>query len=219
MKIGTVKISLTGKKLLYLVLFALILILLLWVVPGMGHYLVVEDPLEEADLIVVLMGSVPARVLEAADIYGEGFARELVMVQSFVEAAEELARRGVVIPGHAELTRDAAVQMGVPESRITILPGGARSTKEEALVLREYLDQNSEIERVILVTSSFHSRRTKIIFERFCGGLPQDLQFMSRPSKYDTFQPERWWFDRESAKMIVLEYLKLGHFYLLERWQ
>ncbi len=219
MRIGTVKTSLTGKKLLYLVLFALILILLLWVVPGMGHYLVVEDPLGEADLIVVLMGSVPARVLEAADIYGEGFARELVMVQSFVEAADELARRGVVIPGHAELTRNAAIQMGVPEGRITILPGGAMSTKDEALVLREYLDQKSEVKRVILVTSSFHSRRTKIIFERFCGGLEQDVQFIIRPSKYDTFQPQRWWLDRESAKMIVLEYLKLGHFYLLERWQ
>ncbi|MDZ4132548.1 MAG: YdcF family protein [Dethiobacteria bacterium] len=205
-------------KIILIVILTLIA-LIVWITPMMGYYLVVEDPLEEADLIVVLMGSVPARVLEAADIYGEGFARELVMVQSFVEAADELSRRGVVIPGHAELTRDAAIQMGVPESRIKILPGGARSTKDEALVLREYLEQNSEIERVILVTSSFHSRRTKIIFERFCGGLAQDVQFMSRPSKYDSFQEQHWWFDRESAKMVMLEYLKLGHFYLLERWQ
>lgn len=202
-----------------LIIILTVIALVVWIAPGMGHYLVVEDPLAEADILVVLMGSVPARVLEAADIYGQGYARELVMVQSFAEAAEELARRGVVIPGQAELTRDAAMALGVPENRVTILPGGAKSTKDEALVFADYLKEHPDVAKVILVTSSFHSRRTKVIFERFCGGLAQDVQFISRPSKYDAFQPQRWWLDRESAKLVVLEYLKLGHFYLVERWQ
>ena len=212
------EIDLTRKSKVLLVILSVVMILIVLVVPRMGHYLVVDDSLEEADIIVVLMGSVPARVLEAADIYGEGFARELVLVQSFMEAEGELAARGVVIPGHAELTRDAAVQMGVPESRITILPGGARSTKDEALIIRDFLRNNPQIDSVILVTSSFHSRRTKVIFERFCGDLEQEVIFSSRASSYDTFQPQHWWRDRESAKLVVLEYLKLAHFYFWERW-
>ena len=206
------------KSKVLLVVLAIVIVLTVLAVPRMGHYLVVDDSLEEADIIVVLMGSVPARVLEAADIYGEGFARELVLVQSFMEAEEELAARGVVIPGHAELTRDAAVQMGVPETRITVLPGGARSTKDEALIIRDFLIDNPQIDSVIFVTSSFHSHRTKVIFERFCGDLDRQVDFISRASSFDTFQPQRWWRDRESAKLVVLEYLKLAHFYFWERW-
>ena len=208
----------TRKNKLIIFVLAVVIVLIVLAVPRMGHILVVDDPLEEADIIVVLMGSVPDRVLEAADVYLEGFARELVLVQSFMEAEDELAARGVFIPGHAELVRDAAVQMGVPENRITILPGGAKSTKDEALVIRDYLEENRNVEKVILVTSSFHSRRTKIIFERFFGDLEQEVMCLSRASSYDTFQAKRWWGDRESAKLVVLEYVKLAYFYLWERW-
>lgn len=209
----------TRKSKVLLVLLVIAVVLLVWAVPRMGHYLVVDDPLEEADLMVILMGSVPARVLEAADVYGEGFAREVVLVRSFTEAEDTLEERGVVIPGQADLTRNAAVQLGIPESRITVLPGGAESTKDEAIIVRDYLVNSPEIEAVILVTSSFHSRRTKAIFERFCGDLERDTIFISRASSYDSFQAEGWWRDRESAKQVLLEYLKLAHFYLWERWQ
>jgi uncharacterized SAM-binding protein YcdF (DUF218 family) len=202
-----------------LVIILILIAVVLWVVPGLGHYLVIEDPLAEADILVILMGSVAARVLEAADIYGAGYAREVLLVRSFAEAEDVLAERGVFIPGQADLTRDAAVQMGVPESRITVLPGGAKSTRDEALIVREYLRENPDIDTVILVTSSFHTRRTKAIFERFCGNLKREITFISRASGYDSFQPEGWWRDRESAKQVLLEYLKLGHFYLWERWR
>ena len=209
----------TRKSIVFLVILALVIALLIWAVPRMGHYLVVDDPLEEAEVIVVLMGAVPPRVLEAADIYREGFARELLLVQSFMEAEEELSAWGIFVPGHAELTREAAVQLGVPDSRITILPAEARSTKDEALMIRDYLRENTQIDAVILVTSSFHSRRAKLIFERFCGDLDQEVIFLSRASSYDTFQAQHWWRDRQSAKWVVLEYLKLAYFYLWERWQ
>ncbi len=206
-----------NKATLVVIIFAIALIA--WIAPGMGHYLVVEDPLVEADILIILMGSVAARVLEAADIYGAGYAREVLLVRSFAEAEDTLAERGLFIPGNADLTRDAAVQLGIPEIRITVLPGGAKSTRDEVLIVREYLFGNPEIETVILVTSSFHSRRTRAIFERFCGNLEREIIFISRASSYDSFQPEGWWRDRESAKQVLFEYLKLGHFYLWERWR
>ncbi|MGI9533407.1 MAG: hypothetical protein ACR2NW_00515, partial [Thermodesulfobacteriota bacterium] len=47
--------------------------------PYFGDYLVVEDPLEKADAIFVFGGSVPNRIIEAADIYTEGYAPVIII--------------------------------------------------------------------------------------------------------------------------------------------
>ncbi len=201
-----------------ILLLSVLLVVALVLAPGMGYFLVVGDETGEADVVMVLMGSIPDRVLEAADIYLEGKAGEVLIVQSFSEASAPLAARGAVLPGQAELARDVLVQLGVPGEVITVLPGQAQSTRDEALIFREYLEDNPQVNRVMLVTSSFHSRRSRAIFERFCGGLDGTVSFTSRPSSYDSFQPERWWTDRESAKRIFMEYTKLAHFYIIERW-
>ncbi len=44
-------------------LFFLLLFLLIIFIPRAGHLLVVEDSLEERDAIVILMGSLPERVV------------------------------------------------------------------------------------------------------------------------------------------------------------
>ena len=41
-----------------------------------GEQLLHEDPLEPSDVIVVLAGSTPAREIEAADLFGSGYAPE-----------------------------------------------------------------------------------------------------------------------------------------------
>src|SRR5262250_127408 len=42
-----------------------------------GRWLVVEDPLQRADAIVVLSGRMPQRALEAARLYREGYATQI----------------------------------------------------------------------------------------------------------------------------------------------
>lgn len=204
---------------LLMITAAVILLLTFVFIPRMGNYLVAEQDLIEADVMVILMGSVPARALEGADLYRDGFVQNVIVVQTYVESEELLVERGVQIPGQAELTRGALVQMGVPERLIEVLPGGVRSTWEEAQVVSAYLADNREIDSLILVTSSFHTRRTLIIFERACRNLDRELALIIRPSSHDTFVAEQWWQDRESAKRVVLEYMKLAYFLAWEQWR
>jgi uncharacterized SAM-binding protein YcdF (DUF218 family) len=199
-------------------LVALALLFALLVVPRMGTFLVVDHEPVEADAIVILMGSVPTRVLEAVELYDEGYADQIIVVHSYAEAEEILAARGVIYPGDAELTRMVAEELGVPGENISILPGQARSTKDEAAVIRAYLEEKSDINSLILVTSSFHTRRTFKIFERALNGLEREVNLIIQASSYDSFQAEAWWRDRQSAKMVVFEYLKLAYFYIWERW-
>jgi hypothetical protein len=48
--------------------------------PALGSFLVVEDEPQRSDLIVVLMGSGPDRMLGAVDLFRQGYADEIVMV-------------------------------------------------------------------------------------------------------------------------------------------
>ena len=209
-----------SKKIKVLIIAAVLFLLLTFsIIPHMGTYLVAEHDLAQADALVILMGSVPARALEGADVYLGGFVDKVIVVQTYIESEELLAERGVQIPGQAELTRDALVQMGVPQRQIEVLPDGVRSTWEEAQAVCSYLADNREIETLVLVTSSFHTRRTFIIFERACRNLGRDVELIIRPSSYDSFQADSWWQDRESAKLVVLEYMKLAYFLAWEQWR
>src|ERR1700735_2565554 len=44
---------------------------------GVGRWLVVEDPLIHADVIVILSGRLPERAVEAAGVYKAGYADQI----------------------------------------------------------------------------------------------------------------------------------------------
>ncbi len=199
--------------------FAAVIIMLVITVPQMSSFLVLDHELEEADAIIVLMGEVAFRTIEAAGLYHEGYSEEILMVQSHLAGRELLADEGIILPGQAEQSRTVALHLEVPKENLKIIEGEARSTFDEAQILAEYLVERTELESLILVTSSFHTRRTYIIFNRVLSDLDRDVTLYSRASRYDDFQPEQWWQCRESAKMVVLEYLKLAYFMAWERWQ
>ena len=196
--------------------FALLAFIL---VPRLGTFLVLDHELKEADAMVVLMGSVPLRTLEAVDLYREGYSEKMLLVKSYPGGRELLEEKGVFLPGHAEQTRMVADQLGVDTDHMVVLEGGARSTREEAEIVRGYLEEETGIESLILVTSSFHTRRTYAIFSNVLGELEKEIELSSRSSRYDAFQAERWWEDRESAKQVAFEYLKLAHFYGWEQFR
>ncbi|MBU4350680.1 YdcF family protein, partial [bacterium] len=80
----------TGKKILPLlvILLAFFIFLSIFIVPNLGQWLVVMDELQESDMIVVLMGSVYDRILEAADLYDEGYSDRIVLINSFITAKD-----------------------------------------------------------------------------------------------------------------------------------
>lgn len=112
----------------------------------------------------------------------------------------------------------AAIDLGIPEEDVLILEGNSRSTQDEALTLREYIRNNREIESIILVTSKYHSGRAKKIFKKALSVLNREIDIYSNPSKYDPFNVNQWWKDREDIKWVVLGYLKLANFYFYEQF-
>jgi uncharacterized SAM-binding protein YcdF (DUF218 family) len=208
------------KKLFTTVIVILVVVALIRLsLPSLGNYLVAEDEPQQSDIIVLLMGSGPDRMLGAVDLYNQGYADEIVMVRNMVRGYDLVVSQGVQIPHDSDIARDVAVQLGVPEEKITVLLGDALSTQDEAIQVREYLKSEPDIDSLIIVTSKSHSGRAKKIFVKAMESIDREVQVISCPTQYDDFNTEGWWQSREDLKRGVLEYFKLINFYTREQFE
>lgn len=180
--------------------------------PYAGRYLIVEDRLEPADAILALAGPRTVRWLEAVDLYREGLAPNILLSPGIVEEAEvELRARGIRYPSEAELVRDAMVQLGVPAPAITIIKGSVDNTADEAARTKAIALEKGWT-RLIVVTSKYHTRRTKYAFERELRDT--GIRVQMKGSRYDGAQPDGWWRSRSDLRYVVSELQKLAAYQL-----
>jgi len=182
-----------------------------------GHWLVKNDVPPHADAIVLLMGSFPERVMEAADLYKEDKAVGMLIVNESVGPYRLLESRGAKVIRTTQQAYDAAVALGVPAENITMLPGDARSTIDEAQAVRDYIGDKPGIDTLLLVSSPYHMRRSAIIFNAALRDLPFPLYVGCSPSSYSGFNPDKWWRRREDIQSVLSEYMKITSFVLFER--
>jgi len=115
--------------------------------------LVIESPIPQADAILVLGGESQARPVAAARLYREGVASKVFIIGT----------------GDHETNRRALLSGGVPEDRITI-EKESKSTLENANFAKPLLEA-AGVQRVLLVTSSFHARRALATFQQRIPGI------------------------------------------------
>lgn len=182
-----------------------------------GIWLVKDDTPEHADAMVLLMGGISNRVLQAADLYTGGRADRLIIVEESMGAYKKLEERGASIISSTKQMRDAAIAMGIPAENITVLPGDARSTLEEAIIVRDYLTANAAIDTIILVTAPPHTRRASMIFKAALRDSETPVYVGCSPSAYSNFNADRWWKDKEGIQTVLSEFVKIGSFVVFER--
>jgi uncharacterized SAM-binding protein YcdF (DUF218 family) len=179
--------------------------------PFAGRFLVREDPLEPADAIFVLAGSRVSRWLEALELYREGRAPLVLLSPGRLERSEmALRERGIRLPTEGEIARDAMLQLNVPPDAIRVLPGSLDNTAHEAAALHAYwrsAPPERRMGRIIVVTSGYHTRRTRFAFRREFEGTPVGV--LVRASRFDEAQPARWWRHRADVRFVTSELQKL----------
>ncbi|MHC5539315.1 YdcF family protein [Singulisphaera rosea] len=138
-----------------------------------------EDPLVEADAIVLLLGGPLDRPARAADLYLRGLAPVVLLGSTEAVSSE------------GSLHRHALIQEGVPEVAIHILPGGpVESTYDEALRIREYV-RSRPIRRIIVVTTAYHTRRAGWTFRKVLREAGVDVRVAA--SRDPEFGEEDWY--------------------------
>jgi uncharacterized SAM-binding protein YcdF (DUF218 family) len=93
----------------------------------------------------------------------------------------------------------------VPPDVIRELPGRNVNTADEVRTVARQLKAVGA-DRVILITSRFHTRRVKAIWRRLVGPRPEAIV---RYTPDDPFDAERWWSNTEDAMAVSREWFGL----------
>ncbi len=158
-----------------------------------GESWVVEDPLEQSDALLLLSDDnfFADRATRASELFRQKLAP--VVVAS--------GRRLRPSAGIAELMDHDLVERGVPKDRIIRFPHDADNTREEAEALRALVVERNW-HRVIVVTSNYHTRRARYIFQHV---FPPSINVRVAAARDGGFEVERWWENRKSFKAFTHE--------------
>ena len=156
---------------------------------GIGSFLIVQDELKKADVIVVLGGE-NSRVEEAAHLYKQGFAGYMIMTGKRV----------------AEGMKRSAVRSGVPAEDIIVEPEAA-STYQHPIYIKPIMEARG-FKSAIVVSSPYHMRRSAMLFDRAFRKTGVELIYHSQQDGW--FDPDRWWKEAVSRRAVKMEYAKLA---------
>lgn len=169
-----------------LVLLLLLLILSPWLLPTIGRFLIVSDPLEPADGVVALAGD-SQRLYYAQELLEQGYAHTLIVTHPNVW--------------------EKAINRGVPRSElVAITEEELDNTEEEARAVQNIAHEEG-LHSLIIVTSPYHTRRTRYIYNKIFR--TTNITVAIRPVENHWYTPENWWKQRNGRWFTFTEYVKL----------
>jgi uncharacterized SAM-binding protein YcdF (DUF218 family) len=184
-------------RLISLLVFAFLLFVVYLVrrpiLRAVGDYWVVEDPASQADALIILCDDdfIGSRAAKAADLYHEGRAPHIVASGRMMRA----------YAGVGELMQRDLTDRGVPTSAIEIYRHTASDTLDEAQALRS-LVVGKKWRHVVIVTSNYHTRRARYIFQKV---FPQGVQVDVASAKDPAFDISDWWEHKTGLKLFLHE--------------
>lgn len=176
-----------------------------------GQWLQINDAPAKADYILPLAGD-GNRNIYAAELFEQGWAPRILVSRAHEYPPTRMDRLKLRM-GYPEFPDQRAWYeamygaLGVNLDVLEYFGNGHLSTVEEAEALRSHL-KGAPV-RLLLVTSAYHARRAKTIFQDV---YPEaEIRMVITP--YAPFE-EQWWADQYSAQMVVLEAAKTLHYLL-----
>ncbi|MEW9671316.1 YdcF family protein [Ammoniphilus sp. 3BR4] len=152
-----------------------------------GTFLVLDEEPKKVDAIIILSGG-SERLDKAMMLYQKGYADHLILSNGLETNLEEKARKHL------------------PSSSI-IMEDKARSTLDNAIYTKEIMIHH-HFRSAIVVSSDYHMKRVKYLFEKAYEETNVELTYIS--SKSGFFKPLLWWTSKSSIRVTVNEYLKLA---------
>lgn len=174
--------------------------------------LIVNAPLEHADVIVVLSGSSTfvERTHVAAQIYSEGIAEKVLLTNDNRQGGWLSSEQRN--PFFYERARWELERLGVPEWKIEVLRPTVSSTQEEALAVLDYVE-STKIRSLLIVTSAYHSRRALRTFRTVLAGRV-NVGLVSPPPGWQTPGAASWWLSARGWRTVPTEYIKMVYYWI-----
>lgn len=182
--------------------FGLLLLCTAWLwLPFLGSWLLLPSQTVQkgrADVIVVLGGGGPERLMQGIELYKQGLAPQLWVTGDMPFSQMTNFTEG-------ELAQRFAIEQGVPFGSIRLL--ATTSTWKDGQEIAAAL-QRMGARQVLVVTSWYHSRRAVCVLKRHLAGT-QIVVFYHAPPIH-TAGPEYWWQQEEGLVNVINEWFKFG---------
>lgn len=162
------------------------------ILTAIGRGLEARIPIGEADVLVVLAGDTGDRVEHAVRLWKEGKAPLLLMSGGDFGGTT-----------WAEIMRQQALRLGVPDSTI-LIQDRSTSTTEDARLTASVLESHG-LRRICLVTSTYHSRRSLRAFRR---ALPEGYVLSVDPVTPAWCRDRPWWRSDLGRSVVFIEWVK-----------
>ena len=180
------------------------IVILLAVFTAAGRYLVYQDPLEPADVIVILSGNDESRVTAAAELYHQGYGANIMLTNTGNTFGE-------YNQPYSMLQKEQLQELGIPEGGIYIAEFQAKNTGQEATgIINKMYDLG--FHSAIIVTDSWHTRRVKTIFSDSFSNTEFTVSVYPAPGS--DYNKNFWWLTPSGWKETVSEYIRLLGYYI-----
>lgn len=169
-----------------------------------GSFLVVNNP-ERADVIVVLAGETNWRPARGLQLLRQGYAPRILL---------DVPAAGIIYDRSMLNIAQKYVQ-NLPEGQaVSICPIAGLSTKTEAHDVIGCL-KDSGAHRILVVTSDYHTRRARSIFQHEMRGYEISVAAVFDSENFGV----PWWHHRQWAKINLDEWLRLVWWEVIDRWR
>ncbi|MFZ5391785.1 MAG: YdcF family protein [Patescibacteria group bacterium] len=183
-----------------LFLFVIFIVFSLGII-ALGFFLSPQDRLLPADAIVVISGGETySRTSEGIKLYQKQYAPMLIFSGDALDPES--------ISNAAAMKKIAIEEYDISLSAI-ITEEYSNSTYENALNLKPIFDQN-HIRSIILVTSPYHQRRSKMTFQYVMG---ENFQIFNHSSTDDLWRKIAWWRNDRAIYLTTSELWKILYIY------
>jgi uncharacterized SAM-binding protein YcdF (DUF218 family) len=160
-----------------------------------GNFWAVDEGPVAADAIVILGDDnyEADRAARAAELLKAGWAPRVIASGRYLRPYASIA----------ELEEHDLVNLGVPQSAVVRFAHRAENTRDEAIALSQLISARGW-KRIIVVTSNFHTRRSRYICERV---FPTGTVLRMVAARDSDFDPDDWWRTRVGLKLFGHEVL------------
>ncbi|MCY7375335.1 MAG: YdcF family protein [Pyrinomonadaceae bacterium] len=193
----------------------LLLLLAAWILfaPFLAERLIVEKPLERADVILVLAGSSVylERTDRAAEIYKQGGFPKIVLTDDGEKGGwSRVEQRN---PPYVELARKNLIAQGVPSEAVEIIKPNGSGTIYEARIFREAA-RRENWKSILIVTSPYHTRRALWTLERQFADEAVEIGIAAAPAGRQTPPLNYWWLTPHGWNSVAGEYVKSWYYWV-----
>ncbi|KEF38897.1 hypothetical protein M670_01713 [Schinkia azotoformans MEV2011] len=170
---------------------------------SVADFLIADETAEKSDALIVLGGEIKGeRTKRAVELYNQGFAGTLIFSDG-----TDLSWRTKAVDEMIVL----ASELGIPDTAIK-KETDSRSTYENAVYSKKLMLDNG-FKSAIIVTTDWHSKRSKFIFDKVFAGSDIKLTYANAPDdRIDSLRD--WWQDSEKQQIVLTEWAKFIIYWL-----